>query len=211
VRVRARPTRLSRARTRARARARADPPLPTPARLQRVAIKKIRGTFKDLVDAKRILRELKLLRHLGGHENLVFIRDVMTGRVSAPAPAPAPAAGAGVPAAPARSFEDVYIVTDLFDCDLQKIIESPQALSDGHVKYFLYQLLRGLKYLHSAGVLHRDLKPRALRASDSHTLLRALTRSHAHLSLARSPAPQRTCSSTPRASSSSPTWAWRAS
>lgn len=28
-----------------------------------------------------------------------------------------------------------------------------------HVQYFLYQLLRGLKYIHSAHVLHRDLKP----------------------------------------------------
>ncbi len=27
------------------------------------------------------------------------------------------------------------------------------------MQYFLYQLLRGLKYIHSANVLHRDLKP----------------------------------------------------
>jgi hypothetical protein len=36
---------------------------------KKVAIKKVTNAFADLVDAKRILREMKLLRHFN-HENV---------------------------------------------------------------------------------------------------------------------------------------------
>ena len=56
------------------------------------------------------------------------------------------------------TFEDVYIISDLMETDLHRIIYSRQELSDDHIQYFVYQILRAL-LLHSTNVLHRDLKP----------------------------------------------------
>ncbi|XP_002976336.2 mitogen-activated protein kinase 4b [Selaginella moellendorffii] len=106
---------------------------------EEVAIKKIGNAFDNRIDAKRTLREIKLLRHMD-HENIVAIRDIIR--------------------PPSKDeFNDVYIVYELMDTDLHQIIRSNQQLTDDHCQYFLYQLLRGLKYVHSANVLHRDLKP----------------------------------------------------
>eukprot|EP00271_Cylindrocystis_brebissonii_P002171 TRINITY_DN1253_c0_g1_i3.p1 TRINITY_DN1253_c0_g1~~TRINITY_DN1253_c0_g1_i3.p1 ORF type:complete len:589 (-),score=100.73 TRINITY_DN1253_c0_g1_i3:247-2013(-) len=104
-----------------------------------VAVKKIGNAFRDLTDAKRVLREVVIQRHME-HPNIASIRDVLR---------------------PPRSWEfnDVYIVYDLMPSDLQQVIQSDQRLSEKHFKYILLQLLRGLKFIHSANVLHRDLKP----------------------------------------------------
>ncbi|UYV83873.1 NLK [Cordylochernes scorpioides] len=53
----------------------------------------------------------------------------------------------------------LYVITELMQSDLHKIIVSPQPLTADHIKVFLYQILRGLKFLHSARILHRDIKP----------------------------------------------------
>ena len=55
-------------------------------------------------------------------------------------------------------FQDLYLVQTLMECDLYKLLRS-QKLSDDHICYFTYQILRGVKYIHSSNVLHRDLKP----------------------------------------------------
>ncbi|CAK5117995.1 unnamed protein product [Meloidogyne enterolobii] len=44
---------------------------------------------------------------------------------------------------------------DLMETDLHQIIHSSQKLTDQHNQYFLYQILCGLKYMHSVGIVHR--------------------------------------------------------
>jgi mitogen-activated protein kinase 6 len=43
------------------------------------------------------------------------------------------------------------------ETDLCKIIRSDQELNLDHRVYFMYQIMRGLKYIHSADIIHRDL------------------------------------------------------
>ncbi|KAG6497975.1 hypothetical protein ZIOFF_045881 [Zingiber officinale] len=82
---------------------------------EQVAIKKIANAFDNKIDAKRTLREIKLLRHMD-HENIVTIRDL-------------------IPPAVRDAFKDVYIAYELMDTDLHQIIRSNQALSEEHCQY----------------------------------------------------------------------------
>lgn len=55
-------------------------------------------------------------------------------------------------------LNSVYIVQEYMETDLANVLEQGPLLEE-HARLFMYQLLRGLKYIHSANVLHRDLKP----------------------------------------------------
>jgi mitogen-activated protein kinase 7 len=112
-----------------------------------VAIKKIPNVFDVKDIAKRTYREIKILKHFK-HDNIIAIRELLK------------------PKETQKDFRDIYVVFDLMESDLHRIIYSKQDLSDEHVRFFLYQLLRGLKYIHSANVIHRDLKPSNLLVNE---------------------------------------------
>ncbi|CAH2240210.1 jg1774 [Pararge aegeria aegeria] len=106
-------------------------------KLAKVAIKKI-SPFEHQTYCQRTLREIKILTRFK-HENIIDIRDILRAETI-------------------DQMKDVYIVQCLMETDLYKLLKT-QKLSNDHICYFLYQILRGLKYIHSANVLHRDLKP----------------------------------------------------
>ena len=101
-----------------------------------VAIKKCFDAFQNATDAQRTFREISYLQALN-HENIITIKNVLK----------------------AENDRDLYVITDFMESDLHIVIKSNIPLLVVHKQYIIYQVLRALKYMHSAGVISRDIKP----------------------------------------------------
>uniref|UniRef100_A0AAY4E6V8 mitogen-activated protein kinase n=1 Tax=Denticeps clupeoides TaxID=299321 RepID=A0AAY4E6V8_9TELE len=102
----------------------------------KVAVKKLSRPFQSIIHAKRTYRELRLLKHMK-HENVSLVRA-------------SPPAGCLT-----------YLVTHLMGADLNNIVKC-QKLTDDHVQFLIYQILRGLKVRPSLA----DLKPSNLAVNE---------------------------------------------
>lgn len=102
---------------------------------QVVAIKKIFDAFQNSTDAQRTYREVMFLRRMD-HENIVTLLNCFR----------------------AENDIDFYLVFEFMETDLYAAIRAG-ILEDIHKQYVLYQLVKALKYLHSGGLVHRDIKP----------------------------------------------------
>ncbi len=105
----------------------------------KVAIKKVNELFEDIVDSKRVLREITLLRFMK-NQFIVELLDIEYDKKN-------------------KNFDCIYLIFECLPSDLKKLIKSSCFLTMDDVRMYIYHILCGLKYIHSCAVLHRDLKP----------------------------------------------------
>ncbi|CAE8591442.1 unnamed protein product, partial [Polarella glacialis] len=96
-----------------------------------------------------VLREVSLLRLLGGHPNIVQVLDAFM-----------------------DSSARVFLVCEYLERDLRRHMDEAGRLQPSCTKLFAWQLLRALEHCHKRCVTHRDVKPQNLLVDPSTNILK---------------------------------------
>lgn len=112
-----------------------------------VAIVVMKNVFANETSARRLIRDLTIMRMLES-PFVMHVRDIMT-----------------IPLPDKDSFDDVVYVVDHFDSSLHDLIVTGRLLENDSVKPLCYGIIRGLMYIHSAKVVHRDITSKSYMVS----------------------------------------------
>lgn len=111
-----------------------------------VAIKKFKDTDDEELTKKTTIREVKILKMLS-HPNIVEMKEAF------------------------RKKGIVYLVFEFVENNLLEVLEkTPNGLQPSSIRKIIYQLLKGLEYLHNLDLVHRDIKPENLLISSKFDL-----------------------------------------
>lgn len=106
-----------------------------------VAVKELKQACESWEDVVN-MKEVAVMRALGSHPNVLRLHAVtrLSGRA--------------------------YLILDQCDCNVYQVISSQRTLaagkgafSEGEVRWLMRHVLSGLHHMHSAGWMHRDMKP----------------------------------------------------
>merc|ERR1719223_1734968 len=76
------------------------------------------------------------LQEVNNHENIIRLLNVLK----------------------AENDRDIYLIFEYMETDLHAVIRA-NILEEIHKQYIMYQLFKSLMYMHSADLVHRDMKP----------------------------------------------------
>jgi len=113
-----------------------------------VAIKKFKESDDDEIAKKTIMREVKMLRLLK-YKNIVLLKEAF------------------------KRKGRLYLVFEYVEKNLLEVLEdNAVGIDPKRLRYFIYQIIKGVTFCHKNYVVHRDIKPENLLINPKDNLLK---------------------------------------